>query len=286
MTLPWDDGRWFDDAAAWIDARVRRTGELELLRTRPWSALIRVPTAEGDVWFKESAPADAYEAALTELLAARRPECVPEVLAAEGARLLTRDAGPSVRELLERDRPAPAWREIVSLYAELQIDLVDDADRLLALGVPDSRPETFGHPVSGDLPATLIHEEVHDGNVHVRDGRPVFIDWAEASVSHPFAGMTNTLRMVGWRSGWEPGGPEVRALRDAYLEPWTRYAPLSELRPQFGEGYALGALARAATWARILAPLSPAAREDYPHNVEAWREIYAEAAGPDARLGA
>lgn len=286
MTLPWDDGRWFDDAAAWIDARVRRTGELELLRTRPWSAVIRVPTAGGDVWFKESAPADAYEPALTELLTARRPECVPEVLAAEGPRMLTRDAGPSVRDLLERNEPVPDWRETVALYAELQIDFIANAGELLALGVPDSRPETLGHEVRGDIPSTLIHEEVHDGNVHVRDGRPVFIDWAEASVSHPFAGMTNTLRVLSWRSGWDPGSPEVLALRDAYLEPWTRYAPLPELRAQFADGYALGALARAATWARILEPLSPAAREDYPHNVDAWREIYAEAAGPDARLGA
>ena len=140
--------------------------------------------------------------------------------------MLTADAGPSLRALLEEKRPVPAWEAIVALYAELQIDLAGAIDEFLALGVPDSRPATLGHPVGGSLPLTLIHEEVQDGNVHVQDGRPIFIDWAEASVSHPFAGMTNTLRIVGWRSEWEPGGPETLRLRDAYLEPWTRFAPI------------------------------------------------------------
>jgi Phosphotransferase enzyme family len=280
--LPWDDPAWLDDAAAWIGARVERTGELELLRTRPWSAVIRVPIAGGNAWFKETAPVLKFEPALTELLAARRPDCVPGVWAIEGPRLLTVDAGPSARELPDQ----PDWEEVVRLYAEVQIGLAGAIDELLALGVPDSRPETLGHAVPGPVPLTLIHEEVHDGNVHLRDGRPVFIDWAEASISHPFAGMTNTLRVAAWRSELEPGGPEVLRLRDAYLEPWTRYGPIDELREHFAEGYALGALARAATWERVLEPLPAAARGDYRHNVGAWREIYAEACGAEARLGA
>src|SRR5689334_4399697 len=164
--LPWDDDGWFDGAAAWIDGRVARTGDLELLRTRPWSALIRVPTADGVVWFKESAPCDAYEPALTELLAARRPDSVPRVLAAENPRMLTADTGPSMRELVNEQRPTPSWEEIVALYAALQLELAAAVDELLALGVPDSRPESLGHPVRGSLPMTLIHEEVHEGNVH------------------------------------------------------------------------------------------------------------------------
>jgi Phosphotransferase enzyme family len=228
------------------------------------------------MWFKESAPADGYEPALTQLLAARRPDCVPEVVAADGARMLTADAGRSVRELVDEGEPVPGWEEIVVLYAQLQIELAGSVDELLGLGIPDSRPETLGHPIGGSLPITVIHEEVHDGNVHVRDGRPVFIDWAEASVSHPFAGLINTLRVVSWRSGWEPGSAEVLRLRDAYLEPWTRFAPMEELRTIFRDGYALGALARAGTWERI----------GNNENADAWREIYAEAIAPNARLGA
>jgi phosphotransferase family enzyme len=189
--------------------------------------------------------------------------------------MLTADAGPSMRELLDAEQATPPWEEIVVVYAELQIELAASADELLALGVPDSRPETLGHPVGGPLPPTLIHEEVHDGNVHVREGRPVLIDWAEASVSHPFAGLVNTLRIVSWLSSWNPGGKEVLRLRDAYLEPWAQFAPLDELREQFRQGYALGALARAATWDRI----------GDGESAHRWREIHTEATGPDARLG-
>ena len=83
-----------------------------------------------------------------------------------------------------------------------------------------------------------------------------------------------------------PREPRRARARDAYLETWTEFAPLDELRAIFTEAYALGALARSKSWERLLEPLSPPAREDYPHNIEAWREIYGKAAGPDASLGA
>jgi hypothetical protein len=51
--LAWDEPGWLDEAAAWIDVRVERTGDVELMLARPWSAIVRVPTAAGNVWFKE-----------------------------------------------------------------------------------------------------------------------------------------------------------------------------------------------------------------------------------------
>ena len=72
--------------------------------------------------------------------------------------------------------------------------------------------------------------EGHDGNIFVRDSRPVFIDWAEAVVTHPFVGPLQNL-FAGQRSVWvEPGSPEVERLRDLYLEPFSRFAPMTELR--------------------------------------------------------
>jgi hypothetical protein len=199
--------------------------------------------------------------------------------------MLTRDVGPQVRELLDAGERAPSWEVIVKLYAELQIELLDEVDVLLQLGVPDSRPEALGATIEGPIRPTLIHEEVHDGNVFVRDGRPVLIDWAEASISHPFAGVINTLRSFAYRSGLEPGDPATLRLRDAYLEPWSDYAQPAELRYLFERAYAVGALVRAATWERILLPLPSDEREDYEHNIGAWREIHAGAV-TGAGLGA
>ena len=262
---------------------VERTGEVEVERLRPWSAVARVPTATGLVWFKESAPTLAFEPALTAYVAARRPDCTAPVLAAEGPRLLTANVGPRLGELLEADEPALAWAEIVVLYAELQIGLAHETETLLALGVPDSRPARIAakhgaqklvRRLGDSVPLSLIHEEVHGGNVCVRDGEPVFIDWAEASISHPFSGLVNTLRAVG---------PEdARRIRDLYLGPWTRFAPLSDLRAVFAAAYALGCLCRSETWSRLLSPLAEEDRGDFDHNVTAWLEIFADAlASPD-----
>jgi hypothetical protein len=238
---------------------------------------VRVPTGDGDVWFKESAPSLAFEPALTAELGSRRPDCIPELVHAEGRRMLTRDAGSQLRALLEAGEPAPSWEEIVTLYAELQLELVPDAPSLAA---PDSRPETIATKYGAEdlleqlgevVPLSLVHEEVHDGNVFVRQGRPVFIDWAEASVGHPFCGLVNTLRAIG--------PAEAPRIRDFYLSAWTGFAGLPELREEFAAAYALGCLCRAATWERIVAPLpeDSEARPEYTHNVHAWLEIYAEA---------
>lgn len=290
--LPWNAPGWLDDATQWIDAHAARVGDVEVVRIRPWSAVLRVPVEDSVLWFKESAPALAFEPALTELLARRRPDANPEVVAAEGARLLTRDAGPQLRGLLDAGQPAPSWEAVVVLYAQLQIGLAEDADALLALGVPDRRPAAleaaYGPvPAVGDaVPLTLIHEEVHDGNVFVREGSPVFLDWGEASVSHPFAGLVNTLRAVVDREGWEPGGVEIRRLRDTYLEPWTAFAPIAELREAFAAGYALGTLCRSASWTRTLSPLAAADRAEYARYADAWLEIYEETLAAPERLGA
>lgn len=290
--LPWSEPGWLEDATRWIDVHAERVGEVELMRTRPWSAVVRVPVESGDLWFKESAPALEFEPALTELLAQRRPDCTPDVVAAEGARLLTPDAGPQLRGLLDAGAPAPSWEEIVVLYGQLQIELADEVENLLALGVPDRRPETMAQTydrvpaLDTSVPLSLIHEEVHDGNVFIRDGNPVFIDWGEASVSHPFAGLVNTLRAIVDREGWEPGGAELLRLRDTYLEPWTRFAPIAELRETFAAGYALGTLCRSASWTRTLSPLAQADREQYEHYPAAWLEIFADTLAAPERLGA
>ena len=54
--------------------------------------------------------------------------------------MLTADTGPSMRALVDEQRPTPSWDEIVALYAGLQLELTEAVDELLALGVPDSRP--------------------------------------------------------------------------------------------------------------------------------------------------
>jgi hypothetical protein len=264
---------------------------------------VRVPTRDGIAWFKEEPPADEFEPPLTDLLARRRPDCLPEVIAWDERRLLTRHVGPRLREVHDRGDMLPSWEEILPLYAEVQIDFMDAVPEALALGTPDDRPDllpdryaalggdrldTVGAAVerlAGTIPPTLAHMEAHDGNIFVRDGRPVFIDWAEAVVTHPFLGPLQALRIATERSGFQPGSPEVERLRDLYLEPFTRFAPLAELRELFADGYLLHGVSRAALWHRTLEGLAPEATAEYGQPVAAWLEIIRELADGTTTLG-
>jgi Phosphotransferase enzyme family len=324
--LPWEQANWLDAAAAWTEGRLLRLGieprgQLTLHRVRPWAAVASIDTSEGRLWFKEPAPAMAFEAALTALVSARSPDDCPEVVAWEGSRLLTRDAGPLLRTLLETDpAAAPRWEDILPRYAEVQLAHTGDVDRLLGLGVPDKRPQALlsDYPrlvrevrgldavpvdrarlaalasaleralaaLDGPVPMTVVHEEVHEANVFVLNGHARFMDWGEGVVSHPFAGLTNTLRDITYRSGLEPGSREVVRLRDTYLEPWTRLAPLHDLRPMFAAGYLLGMLCRAATWERFLATASDDVRAEYDRNAAIWLDILRDALEEGVRLGA
>jgi Phosphotransferase enzyme family len=268
---------------------------------RPWSAIVRVPTAQGDVWFKENAPASDYEPALTELLAKSRPDCLPETIAWEGPRILTKDVGPRLRNVLDAGKASPSWDEILPLYAELQIDFMGLVDEALALGTPDDRPELLpdryvglggtglvlvraaADRLASTLPLTVAHMEAHNGNIFVRDGRPVLIDWAEAVVTHPFVGPLLALRSATERAGYRPGSREVERLRDAYLEPFSTFAPLSELVPLFADGYLLFPVSRADSWRRTLdgAPVSA----EFGDPVAGWLEILAEIADGTTTLG-
>jgi hypothetical protein len=286
---------------AWIDERVERTGDVELMLARPWSAIVRVPTAEGDAWFKENAPASAFEPALTELLAETRSDTLPETIAWEGPRIITRDAGPRLRNVLDAGATEPSWEEIFPLYAELQIGFMDVAGRALDVGTPDDRPELLldryaalggdrlnvvraaAERLAGSLPPTVAHMEAHDGNIFVRDGKPVFIDWAEAVVTHPFVGPLLLLRSATDRRGYEPGSPEVDRLRDLYLEPFATLAPSAELRELFADGYLLFPISRADSWRRTLegAPVP----EELGDPVNGWLEILAEIGDGTTTLG-
>jgi hypothetical protein len=324
--VPWDEPDWLRRAAAWTRVQLSRLGieprgELALERTRPWAAVARVDTSAGRMWFKEPAPVMGFEPALTALVSERSPQDGPEVVAWEGSWLLTRDAGPQLRTLLEAEpASAPSWDGMLVRYAELQLAHVSDVDRVLALGVPDKRPsalladyarlvqdvrglesvpvdrgrlgslqsalERMTAALDGPVPMTLIHEEVHEANVFVRGGHARFLDWGEGAVSHPFAGLTNTLRDIAYRRGLEADSPEVLRLRDVYLEPWTRFAPLEELRTIFADGYVLGTLCRAVTWERFLAEASQEARDEYDRNAAIWLDIFRENLEDGARLGA
>ena len=106
-------------------------------------------------------------------------------------------------------------------------------------------------------------------------------------MSHPFAGLVNTLRDIAFRRRLKPNGREMLRLRSVYLEPWTPFGSPRELAELFDRGYVLGSLCRALTWDRTLVGRSASVRDEYSRNATVWLDIiFRESIEDGVRLGA
>ncbi|WJK36045.1 hypothetical protein [Solwaraspora sp. WMMA2065] len=151
-----------------------------------------------------------------------------------------------------RDPQWLAWVRdwIDGRLAAVQLDLADDVDDLLALGVPDRRlatlPQAYARiidvvgaerrfrdaaPMVADLcaelaqyglPELLQHDDLHDAQVFVRDGRHLIMDWGDACVSHPFLTLSVTLDGgLAWGLDDVRDSVDTSPFRDAYLAPYA-----------------------------------------------------------------
>jgi hypothetical protein len=325
---PWSEPGWLAEATAWIDEHLmrcgrERTGVIEQPHVRPWSCVLRIPTTAGDNFFKATAPALAHETALTVALARWRPDCTPELLAADLARgwILMPNGGTRLRAVLTAT-PEPDirhWQRLLPLYAEMQVEMAERAAELFALRTMDRRlsalpaqyemllADTEALSIGREdglteeeyarlraltppfaalckrladygLPETLQHDDLHDGNVFVRDdGGYTLFDWGDACVSPPFFSLLVVLRSIADRFGWANDAPELARLHDAYLEPWAHYGSRTELRAAADLAYTLGMVCRALTWHRILTSTDTAQRADYAAAVPGWLQEFLSA---------
>jgi hypothetical protein len=248
----WQAPEFRAEADAWIHAHA--PGEvlaIEQPHVRSWATALRVETSHGVMWFKANSAAHRQEAEATALLASVRPEALPELLAHDRERgwMLTRDAGSRLRELVTEERSLRRWLDVLPLYARLQLDAVPLVDELLAVGVPDRRHtvlpdrfeqilgaidggEAYRHLVprvragcerlaAYEVPETIQHDDLHDAQVFVRDGRILVTDWGDAVISHPFFSMSVTLQgVIAWGLDDVEGSEDLAPYAAAYLEPW------------------------------------------------------------------
>ncbi|MCP9484770.1 MAG: aminoglycoside phosphotransferase family protein [Gaiellaceae bacterium MAG52_C11] len=281
----WTDPSWLAEAHGWIRAQLARlgvdiVGEVDQHHVQPWATVIRVPTHRGDVYFKANAPALRYESGLVALLAERRPDCIPPLLAVDLGHgwMLMADAGTRLRELVSNERSLRRWLDILPLYAGLQLDLADRADEMVALGAPDlrlarlpslyeqllaevelppydrrraeasvARVRALCDELAGyGLPETIQHDDFHDGQVYVRDGRYLLLDWGDACVSHPFFTLSVTLEgFLSWGLDDVEDSVDVAPFRDAYLASFARFGERSDLEAAATIALRLGWVCRA-----------------------------------------
>jgi hypothetical protein len=97
------------------------------------------------------------------------------------------------------------------------------------------------------------------------------IDWGDASWGSPLASMLTTMNSTAFHAGLYVEGrpvdaPAVLRVRDAYLEPFTAYAPRSELVHLVDLARRTGCVSKALSYRAALreAPASVHAELEFP----------------------
>lgn len=290
----WARPGWYRLVSEWIDARLAergrsRTGPIEQFRHWEISAVLRIPTDAGPLWFKEVFAVFAHEPAVTDLLAREAPGLVPDVLAAEPASgwLLLGDLGA----VTVADRP-DADAAAIQRLVRCQRAFVDRAEELRTLGcavrpfaglaasladvfadpaarayidVSDDRAATIVHSVAVNVaavdglgfPATLVHGDFHPENVMVADDGPVILDWSDAAVANP---LVDALTWWGWLGDAHRERGE-RGWR-AFLQEWSDVCSIERAEAVRGELEGLAAAYHVVSYAGIVTALEPLQRAD------------------------
>jgi phosphotransferase family enzyme len=268
-------------AHAWLRATATRHGyavrAIEQFHVRPWSTVFHATTDRGVLFLKCCGPSQAHEPRLTALLQRIAPRDVPTLIARHQRRdwMVLADGGRKARDVFSSAELLREWERVLPRYADLQVALLGRHRELLATGTPDlrlARLPVLLRDALGDrsfaplaalaarcgeldalgIPPTIEHDDLHDGNLLIRAGRSAIFDWGDACVTHPFLSLAIALRFAARRARTTVRDRRILRLRDAYLEPFTTFAPSSRLRAAAGLGRRLGLVTRALSWHRVL----------------------------------
>ena len=122
-------------------------------------------------------------------------------------------------ELLDHDNGLEA--EEVGRASRAPPDTQADAERLAALGVPDS----------------IQHDDLHDHNIFIRSDEHRIIDWGDSCVAHPFHSLAVGARGRRARLGADRSTGAQRLRR-----PWSVSPSTEQLDAAFRLGYVSGTL--------------------------------------------
>ena len=314
----WRTDRFASELRAFVRAAVGEPERIDLVTRRPWSAVWRVCADGRASYAKQNCPGQAHEARLVAHLAELAPGQVVPVLAADADRdlLLTADGGATVRDQ-RRSGDVELWTRIVSDAAVLQRRVADSvvalgltvlapadtvtyvADavgRLRAL--PDGDPRRLDPAVAArledllptvdrwsdrvedlGLPLTLVHNDLHDGNVVDVGGSLRFFDFGDAVVGDPLTNLLVPMEALADALGAGPNDPRLHRVADAALEVWSDLAPMAELRAALPAALQLGRVARVESWRRCVATMTPRERAQFGSAPADWLGTLLPASG-------
>ncbi|MCP4640529.1 MAG: hypothetical protein GY851_08855 [bacterium] len=250
---------------------IQRQGPAAQVKNAYVSCVFRCPTTGGDVYLKTLPSLFVREIQIMEKLAEWGIAELPDLIAADADRgyMLTRDMGgcdladcfslelliEAARrtaeiqvascDMIDPEKPWPFydWRipaladgiesvvdEMPRLLGDSPYRLTDDELCRLRERIPHWRSLCAEIQELG-LPDAVDHADVRPGNIRIVDGRLILYDWSFSAVTHPFFSPVGLMHIVRRQVDQNTGAKD--RVRDAYLEPWTPFAPRDALLRAF-----------------------------------------------------
>ncbi len=182
------------------------------------------------------------------------------------------DLTAHVNELLQLGAPDQRLAIFPDLYhdllAEQEYLLIDQPDglttveyeRLLAAA---PQVTALCQELSAyNIPMSLHHNDLHDANIFFADSHPLFFDWGDSSIAHPFFSLRTVFVSIEYSFGLDEADPFFAELAQAYLQPWTVMETQANLITAFALARRLWALSTAMKYKTQLRQL-PAMRAEY-----------------------
>jgi Ser/Thr protein kinase RdoA (MazF antagonist) len=194
-----------------------------------------------------------------------------------------------------------AWEKALAVYGHMQVQVAvpHHIDTLLAVGCLDRRLhivetqidpllndeevladltrreveqlraqrthlKTMCHQLANDaIPQTLVHGDLHTGNIAVQNDTYIYFDWTDGCIAHPFFDALTFLDNVD-----DP--VEQRHLRDIYLAQWTDYASIECLREVFPPSQMLATIHQAVSYQHIMAHVEGLSKQEMRGGATYW----------------
>jgi aminoglycoside phosphotransferase (APT) family kinase protein len=296
----WSRRGWRRRAEAWmrsaaLEAGRPLSGDPVPFYLRGISALLRAPTAEGDVFLKAVFPVFHAEPVITKLLAERVPHAVPPVLGIEADEgwLLVGDVGSRwVATVPEGDRPAALAAGARTLVAIQQAMATrpEDLAALAAAGAPDRGlgglaaafaaaigPQSQTMEASSLTPGARAAAVARVEEAVARLGQ---LGFPESLIHGDFHSMNAAVTddgvvIIDWSDAaignpvvdfatwqaWSDDRPdEVAAATDAWIDAWSGVIPPERLRERLDDVLVAGAAYQVISYDGIGRGLEPATR--------------------------
>ena len=278
---------WIDEQLEKL--KYKRIGSIEYVRSWSISCVLKVQTTAGTIYFKTACglPLFCDEPVVTTELANLFPQQIPTIISIDRQRhwMLLADFGDSTGS----DVLIEVKQDIYRSFAQIQIESISHCDRLLTAGCLDRRLDILQsqvNPLIEDeaalaelsiaeieqlhnlapklinlcerladykIPETLVHGDLHLGNVAICKDRYLIFDWTDSCISHPFFDLYELFFSTDRAK---------QLCRDRYLDRWTQYESKERLLDAWKVAKPLCALHHAVTYQHISHSLEPRAKQE------------------------